>query len=176
MKKKIYFLSVLIFSSLLVSCSSTNGLKESDRPFSYINTNLTEKQLSSESYVFIRLYDISYDKALRPGNFLRGPIRILGKAGNGRYYVHSAVSHGLRDDSFVGLTLTDKKNNIQQKNEKFQRLENSSCRYRLCRPEHSNPAFTASPRKRCGCYPRKSGETQPPDITHPGRLHREIPG
>lgn len=112
MKKKVYFLSVLIFSSLLVSCSSTNGLKESDRPFSYINTNLTEKQLSSESYVFIRLYDISYDKALRPGNFLRGPIRILGKAGNGRYYVHSAVSHGLRVDSFVGLTLTDKKNNM----------------------------------------------------------------
>lgn len=112
MKKRILFLSVFVFSSVIsISCAST-GIQKSDKPSAYVNMELTEKQLSSESYVFLRLYDITYDKIFRPGNFLRRPIRILGKAGDGRYYVHSAISHGLQDDSFVGLTLTDKKNNM----------------------------------------------------------------
>ncbi len=44
---------------------------------------------------------------------IRRPIRLVGTAGDGVAYVHSAMSTKLRDDSFVGLSLTKKSNMAQ---------------------------------------------------------------
>lgn len=100
---------VFLFASLfLVSCAS--GKIENRRNSIHINDSLTEKQLSSESYVFIRLYDVIYDKTLRPGNFLRRPIRIFGSVPDGTTYVHSAISTYLDDETFLGLSLSKEKN------------------------------------------------------------------
>lgn len=95
-----------------VSCASTKIRElEIARAPATINREISQKQLASKSYVFIRLYDVAYDKPLRPGNFLRKPIRMFGCAPNGTAYVHSAISTVLNDESFLGLAL-QKKNNM----------------------------------------------------------------
>ena len=93
-------LSIVFLSASLLFVSCATGKIEKHRNSIRLNDSLTEKQLSSESYIFIRLYDVVYDKALRPGNFLRRPIRFFGSVPDGTAYVHSAISTYLDDDTF----------------------------------------------------------------------------
>ena len=103
-------LSIVFLSASLLFVSCATGKIENHRNSIRLNDSLTEKQLSSESYIFIRLYDVVYDKALRPGNFLRRPIRFFGSVPDGTAYVHSAISTYLDDDTFLGLSLSKEKN------------------------------------------------------------------
>lgn len=108
--KKVVFLSIAVCSLLFTSCASSKIEEQKMHSPARINCSISEKHLASESFVFLRLYDVIYDKPLRPGNFLRKPIRMFGKAPDGTAYVHSAISTVLKDDSFVGLSLSDNKN------------------------------------------------------------------
>ncbi|MCQ2240267.1 hypothetical protein [Treponema sp.] len=109
--KKVLFPLLLSFSLLLASCASSSvGIYE--KP-SRVNEAISEKQLSSESYCFIRLYDVIYRRTFCSGNMVRRPIRIIGAAGDGVTYVHSAISTMLKDESFVGLSLSKRSNMAQ---------------------------------------------------------------
>ncbi|WP_407400635.1 hypothetical protein [Treponema sp.] len=110
--KKVSLVPILI-SLLFVSCASSGV--EKVKPLR-CNMELSEKQLSYESYVFIRFYDAFYDKPLRPGNFLRMPIKLLGKASDGVVYNHSSISTKLSDDSFVSISLSGNRNMVQYEN------------------------------------------------------------
>lgn len=109
--KKVLLPLLLFFSLLFASCASSTvgAYKRLPR----INENISARQLSSESYCFIRLYNVIYKSTFAPGNFIRRPIRIVGTADDGIAYVHSAMSTKLKDDSFIGISLSSERNMVQ---------------------------------------------------------------
>lgn len=109
--KKVLFPLFVSFSVLLASCASSSV--GSYRKTPRINEGISRKQLASESYCFIRLYDVIYKSTFAPGNFIRRPIRIVGTADDGVAYVHSAMSTKLKDESFIGVSLTSESNMVQ---------------------------------------------------------------
>lgn len=110
MRKFCLVLHFALFSLLFYSCKSTKAEYYHALDDYRINEEITQEQLDSEDYVFIRFYDVVYDQPLRPGNYLRRPIRIFGKTPDGTVYNHTALSTYITDDSFVGLTLSKEKN------------------------------------------------------------------
>lgn len=106
--KKVRAGVIVLFSLFFISCASSRV--ESVCPEIIYNEDIPESRLSSGDFVFIRLYDVKYNRFFRPGNFLRLPIKILGKAFDGNVYNHSAISTYLSDDSFIGLSLSKEKN------------------------------------------------------------------
>ena len=64
--------------------------------------------------------------------------------------------------------------NLYSSNE--QGYKNSRSRYRLCRLKYCHTFKSASPSNRRRCHPRKSGFNQQPEVTHSGRIHREVSG
>ena len=109
--KKVLLPLLLFFSLLFASCASSTvgAYKRLPR----INENISARQLSSESYCFIRLYNVIYKSTFASGNFIRRPIRIVGTADDGIAYVHSAMSTKLKDDSFIGISLSSERNMVQ---------------------------------------------------------------